>query len=331
MIVPLLMLLLLVSLLWRAEGLVSSLRSLRWSNRLACVDSEDIVSSQSSFCVRPGTTRFVGRVQYDGAGFRGWQDQDPRLRTVQGTMNKLFRQRFSRDKVHVTGSSRTDFGVHAKGQAFHFDLPDEAAQTLLSSPEDRAKLSFTMNRMLPDDIKIYNVSLAPIVQGEPYFHAIASAVGKHYSYTFSTNPFVEPHRRRYCAHVWRPIDLELFSRCLECFVGESDFNSFANRIEHNTRDFPPERLAKFSTRRRIFSISLSETEPGYHRVDLHLESALYRMIRNIVGTSLLVAEGKMSYAALQDLLVRHPSRAENKAMSAPPEGLCLEKVYFSHY
>jgi tRNA pseudouridine38-40 synthase len=118
---------------------------------------------------------------------------------------------------------------------------------------------------------------------------------------------------------------------LECFVGENDFNSFANRIEHNTRDFSPERLAKFSTRRRIFSISLSETEPGYHRVDLHLESALYRMVRNIVGTSLLVAEGKMSYAALQDLLVRHPSRAENKAMSAPPEGLCLEKVYFSHY
>jgi tRNA pseudouridine38-40 synthase len=297
---------------------------------MACSDEDD-VGDASAYCIRPGSTRFVGRVQYDGAGFRGWQDQDPRLRTVQGTMNRLFRQRFARENVHVTGSSRTDFGVHAKGQAFHFDLPDEVAKYLLLTKEDHERLAYTMNRMLPDDIKIYNVTYAPIMPKEPYFHAIASAVGKHYSYTFSTNAFVEPHRRKYCTHVWRPMDMELFARCLDCFVGVHDFNAFANRIEHNTRDFSPARLAKFSTRRKIFSISLSETEPGYHRVDLHLESALYRMVRNVVGTSLLVAEGKMPFTTLQDLLIRHPSRAENKAKSAPPEGLCLERVYFAHF
>jgi len=246
-------------------------------------------------------------------------------------MSQVFRQRFGRNEIHVTGSSRTDWGVHARGQAFHFDLPKAIADTVMESQSDHEKLAYTMNRLLPSDIKLYNISKAPIVPGEPFFHAIASATGKHYSYTFSTASFVEPMRRRYCTHVWRPIDVELLSKCLDCFVGEHDFNAFANRIQSTTKDMSPSRLSKFSTKRRIDSITLNQFEPGYYRVDLHLSSALYRMVRNIIGSSLLVAEGSMSFATLEDLLERHPSRLENKAKSAPPEGLTLEKVYFRHY
>ena len=286
----------------------------------------DVVEAEGGgFVLRTDTRRYVGRVLYDGSAFRGWQDQDPRLRTVQGTMNKVLRQRFGLDNLHVTGSSRTDHGVHANGQCFHFDLPAAVEVS------DFDKFSYTMNRMLPDDVKIHNVSLAPYNEGGPYFHAISSATHKHYSYRFSTNAFVPPRLRRYCTHVWQPLDMDLLRTCLACFVGTHDFSAFANRIEHTTRSFNPARMSKFSCRRHIRSITMQQEEPGVYRIDIVLSSALYRMVRNIVGTSLLVSTGRMPLAELRDLLERHPGRRENPAKSAPPEGLTLERVYFDHY
>ena len=317
----------------RRLGLGSRLRSLLFSVEDDCAESDGDSVSVSEWTPRPDVTRFVGRVMYDGAGFRGWQDQDKRLRTVQGTMNRAFRQRFDSESVHVTGSSRTDFGVHARGQAFHFDLPAKEASSILSSTESHSKFEYTMNRLLPDDIRIYNVTWAPVKYNEPFFHAIASAKAKHYSYKFCLNDFVEPSQRRYCSHFYKPIDLQLFEESLKCFVGTHDFSAFANKIEHNTRDFNAARLSKFSARRNIMNVSLSPEEglKGYYRIDFYIGSALYRMLRNIVGTSKLVGEGKMPLQTLKDLIERHPSRRDNPSKSAPPEGLTLESVYFDHY
>lgn len=289
---------------------------------------QEVKEAGKGFVLRTDTRRYVGRCAYDGSAFRGWQDQDPRLRTVQGQMNRVFRQRFSLESVHVTGSSRTDHGVHANGQAFHFDLP-----AALRIDDDFDKFVYTMNRMLPDDIKIYNVMHAPAPPPEgPYFHAIASATRKHYSYRLSTNDFVPPRQRKYCTHVWQPLDLELFNQSLSCFIGTHDFAAFANRIESTTKNFSPERLRKFSCRRRIDSIVLRpDGAPGQFCIDIHLSSALYRMVRNVVGTSLLVGTGRMPLSELQDLLHRAPSRKENRAKSAPPEGLTLEHVYFDSF
>ena len=170
-------------------------------------------------------TRYVARVMYDGTSFRGWQDQaveksreGTRIRTVQGVLTKQLSSRFNK-KVTCTGASRTDLGVHSRGQAIHFDVWNQAVC------EDLPHLEYCLNRMLPDDVRIFNVSAAPlgkteqVMIGEPW-HATKSATGKLYVYRFCTNEFVDPMLRRYCTHVYVPTDMELLDKCLQVFPGK---------------------------------------------------------------------------------------------------------------
>ena len=171
-------------------------------------------------------TRYVARVMYDGTSFRGWQDQaieksreGTKIRTVQGVLTKQLSSRFDK-KVTCTGASRTDLGVHSRGQAIHFDVWNQAVC------EDLRHLEYCLNRMLPDDVRIFNISSIPLgkteqVQiGEP-FHATKSSTGKLYVYRFCTNEFVDPMLRRYCTHVYVPTDMELLDKCLQVFPGRS--------------------------------------------------------------------------------------------------------------
>jgi len=270
---------------------------------------------------------------YDGSGFRGWQCQDgTKLRTVQGTLNKAFRRRFGIENLHVTGASRTDHGVHANGQAIHFDLPENLAGRL-SNTEDFEAFEYSMNRMLPDDVKIFNVTFAPSsTSTQSFFHSIASSTGKHYTYTFCTNKYVDPCRRRYCTHVWHKLDLELLESCLQLFRGQHDFAAFANRVEHTKEDIAERGGSYYTTIKTINDIKMVSLGGGYYRVDFFIQSALYRMIRNIMGASFLCSSGQgMQRDTLAQLLHDAPSRRENMAKSAPPEGLCLEKVFYAHY
>lgn len=275
--------------------------------------------------------RYVARVMYDGTGFRGWQEQlGANMRTVQGVVSHRLSKRFN-TVVRATGASRTDLGVHARGQAIHFEIPEPC--------NDLEKLEYTINRMLPDDVKLFNISNMPIgtpeqeIAGEPW-HATASATGKLYLYRFCTNTFVDPTRRRYCAHVYQPTDIEILKKCLEVFVGTHDFRAYANRIERLEAGFQ-ELDRDFTTTRTIHSINLTEDDhyKGYYTIAFHLESALYRMVRNIVGSSLSVAQGGsgIDFELMQKLLHEGCDRKMNKAMPAPPEGLTLEHVYYHHY
>ena len=110
-------------------------------------------------------------------------------------------------------------------------------------------------------------------------------------------------------------------------VGTHDFRAFANRIEHTNREYQ-ERNFDFSTIKTVNWIQFVDEGDDYYRVDVNVESALYRMVRNIVGSSLHVATGQMSIEKLSYLLKEAPTRRENKAKSAPPEGLTLEEVYY---
>jgi tRNA pseudouridine38-40 synthase len=89
-------------------------------------------------------------------------------------------------------------GVHARGQTIHFDQ---------SPGLELEHLNHQINRLLPDDIRIYNASIAPLgtlkTQYGMLWHATVSSTGKHYSYSFCTNSFVDPLRKRYYAHCWK--------------------------------------------------------------------------------------------------------------------------------
>jgi len=279
--------------------------------------------------------RYCARVMYDGSGFRGWQEQSD-VRTVQGTISKRLSQRFDRS-MRVTGASRTDQGVHARGQAIHFDLPLDISATY-QDQVSLDRLEYSLNRILPDDIRIYNISLAPLGNSEQVrdgdlWHATKSANRKIYTYRFCTNQFVDPLQRRYCAHVYREFNEDIFCKCLPIFIGTHDFAAYTNRVEHSVIEFK-EKGFDFCTTKTINNIEFFNEGNGYYRVEVDVESALYRMIRNIMGASLMVAaehDPAMNMETIKYLLHESPNRNFNKAGSAPAEGLTLERVFYDHY
>ena len=334
--------------------------------------------------------RLVGRVMYDGTAYKGWQSQGHQRRsTIQDNLNFVLRRRFNSAKIHVTGASRTDAGVHARGQAFHFDLPRSLGGPSPGSPEDIKRLTgtstpkdlgldlefleYSLNRMLPTDIKLYNISFAPLitpiqkidgslshklfapahkkwierdVEGmiRSDFHAIASAKGKLYKYRFCTNKYVDPTRCRYVSHFYLPLDMDIFEHALSLFEGTHDFAAFANQVPRSTIACQGQDMI-FNTVKTIYNISLVIEEPGYYCINFELESALYKMVRNIVGACKLAAEGgggnskiKVDVPYISKLLQHHAdaaspklTRSDNLALSAPAEGLTLEKVYYDTY
>ena len=99
--------------------------------------------------------RFRGRIAYDSTGYDGWQVQ-PKRRTVQGELESVLSRRFNRP-IKTVGAGRTDAGVHARGQAFHFELEEGEIET----KEDELKLQRSLNSMLRRDTRVWNVGRAP--------------------------------------------------------------------------------------------------------------------------------------------------------------------------
>lgn len=269
--------------------------------------------------------RHVARVSYDGTHFKGFQTQD-NVRTVQQEINTCLSKRFNRP-MRITGASRTDSGVHARGQAIHFDLFNNEAGI-----DDYKKLQKILNRLLPDDIAIHNITAAPAGTAEQVsegrlFHATASATGKMYHYRYCINDFVDPIQHSYCSLFSLPADWALFADCMQLFVGTHDFSAFANRMIRNNN----ERGADQDPMRTIYSIKHVDEGGGYFRMEMHVKSALYKMLRNIVGGAYAVARGAMPMDNLQEMLAGAASRTINPAIPAPPEGLLLEHVYYDHY
>ena len=331
-----LLMLLLFILFYLNHGYNSNSRttsSILFSNR---IDYDNYINE-----VRNGRIiRIASRVQYDGTDFKGWQEQDKSVRTIQGVLSNALTKRFNiGSRIVVIGASRTDHGVHSNGQAIHFDVTDNIMNTITSSSNDGIKhLEYTLNRMLPDDIKLYNMSIAPFSTiNSDLWHARKSAIGKLYSYRFCHNTFTNPIKRRYVAPC-RRMDMKTFNDCLQLYQGLHDFKAFADRVDHTTKEYE-DKGKTFNTTRYVNSINLihenydNDDNDGYYRIDIHLESAMYKMIRNMVGTAMTIANGGMDRDQLLLLLNAENglTRNDNKAKSAPAEGLCLEHVYYDNF
>ena len=133
--------------------------------------------------------RFRGRIAYDGTGYDGWQVQ-PKRRTVQGELESVLSRRFNRP-IKTVGAGRTDAGVHARGQAFHFELELGEIET----KEDELKLQKSLNSMLRRDTRVWNVGRAPKAvkkvrdDGSAVvhrWHVIYESTKKLYSYRYET-------------------------------------------------------------------------------------------------------------------------------------------------
>lgn len=238
-------------------------------------------------------SRFMMTLSYDGTQYSGWQVQKTGSsiqKTVQNALETALRH-----PLGLTGSGRTDAGVHALGQTAHFDT-----EVLFETP----KLLCSLNALLPNSIRI--LSIEPV---ESDFHARYRATSKIYHYHLALNPI--PFHRLYRWYV-PPFDPTLLKAlACEC-LGERDFTSFSNR-----RD--PDSI------RHLMRLDLVEQEGGF-RLEFEADGFLYKMVRNLTGTLLLLTQKKAPLSRINEIFQAKDRRAAGPA--APARGLFLVRVIY---
>jgi tRNA pseudouridine38-40 synthase len=237
-------------------------------------------------------------VEYDGTDFHGFQIQ-PEVRTVQGVLQTVL-SRITNAPVKLTTAARTDAGVHARGQVVHFHTVSKL---------NGGKIHKGANALLPPDVAIRSIETVP-----DDFHARFSAVSRTYVYCIDNTVIRSPFRRRFALHVPDRLDENIMMEAAREMIGERDFSSFRGAQD----------ASRHSIRRLIRT--WCEREDDQIRLYFEANAFLQHMIRNIVGTLLMVGRGKMSIEQFSMILA-----ACDRCKAGPtirPDGLCLLEVRY---
>lgn len=240
-------------------------------------------------------------ITYEGTRYCGWQVQ-PNGIAIQEILQKNFEKLLKRC-VNVIASGRTDAGVHALGQVAHFHFDE---------PLDLHRLLVSINGLLPPDIRVLEIALAP-----DNFHSRYSAKGKEYHYHLTLDRFQSPFDRGRSWHIKKRLNLDIFHKAAKLFVGTHDFSSFANEAHSGA--------AARDAVRTIWRLDIVP-EAGGLRLEFEGNGFLYKMVRNIVGTIVDTAGGKISLEDIQQMFEAKDRRLAGRA--APPYGLFLVKVRY---
>lgn len=298
--------------------------------------------------------RYKLTLAYDGTDFCGWQKQEPPagsgvpagrvmppdgsiegedgsgtgvgrrgegrmvLRTVQEVLERGL-ARVLRRRVVTLGASRTDAGVHARGQVVAFTCDDEAW------PVSRGLegLRRALNGKLPEDVRVESVEVV-----DDGFDPVTGAVSKAYSYTLHISPDRPLWDRRVVHHVWTPLDVGAMREVADVLVGEHDFAGFA-AAGHG----------RLTTVRRVLAVRVVEVDLGAGdgasaagwsgRVRLEVEGTgfLWNMVRIMAGTLVEAGRGRIDVGRVREALRTGDRRLAGPTL--PPTGLCLEWVRYA--
>jgi tRNA pseudouridine38-40 synthase len=241
---------------------------------------------------------------YDGTDFCGWQVQ-PDAPTIQGILASAI-GRITGEKVLPQGSGRTDAGVHALAQVATFSS---------DSVIPAANLVTALNDILPQSIRVIEAAEVPAE-----FHARKSANAKTYRYRIYRDAICSPFLARYVWHYPYPLDEDSMCAAARLIEGEHDFTSFAAADPERGRD--PETASNVRT---VFgSVWRREDEELIYEV--RGDGFLHHMVRNLVGTFLLVGKGTLHSDDVTRILA-----AKNRSLAgatAPAGGLCLVSVEY---
>lgn len=235
-------------------------------------------------------------IEYDGTDFVGWQRQ-PNGTSVQGTIERTLKD-ILREDVSVIGAGRTDAGVHAHGQVANFRTA--SAMTPL-------ELHGALKGLLPPAIVVRETASVPLG-----FHARYDAREREYVYRISVARTAL--RRLFTWFVKYELDRGLMQRAAGVLLGEHDFQSFCRaNVDANHH-------------RCVVTCSEWREEEGELRYTVRANRFLHGMVRGLVGTMVDLGRGYITLDDFNRLFDVH-DRAE-AGMSAPAQGLCLEKVYY---
>ena len=235
---------------------------------------------------------------YDGTNFEGWQSQANR-QGVQDHLEDRIAITFKRF-IRIHGCSRTDAGVHARGQVFHFDADwTHGAECLQKAINSRL------------DLAVQILSISPV---EDTFHARYSVRQKRYRYYFQLHPSSPFDYRYVWAFQGKHFDIKAIEDVLPLFVGKHDFRGFAGHV-----------LSGENTIKQLTCAQILE-EDGRYVIETIGSGYLYRMMRMIVGACVMCGYGKINKN-----FIRRRLNLENLSIpivTAPAQGLFLEEIYY---
>lgn len=241
---------------------------------------------------------------YDGTDFKGWQVQ-PQCATIQGTLADAI-ERICGERVLPQGSGRTDAGVHALAQVASFPL---------ESPIPAENLLTALNHTLPSAIRVNEIS-----EASAEFHARHSAKAKTYEYRIFRGSICSPFLARYVYHHPYALDEDAMREASQHVLGKHDFASFAA--------VDPEKGKEETELDQVRSIYSSDWERQGELLTYRVrgDGFLHHMVRNLVGTFLLVGKGSIAAASIPFILA-----ARDRSLAgptAPASGLFLISVEY---
>ncbi len=246
--------------------------------------------------------RYFMTFSYDGSKYKGYQKQ-PKVKTVQGELEKALKTINGGTKVDLQASGRTDAGVHALNQKAHFDLDMKHI-----TPE---KLKDGLNSLIPKDIYVKHIE---VVSDD--FHARFNAKAKEYIYIINMGEY-NPIEKDYVYQYNKKLDVAEIERALKYLEGTYNFKSFTktdDEKEDYTRTIVQTNLIR--NMKNINIITLSFLGTGFLRY----------MVRNMIGTLIEIGEGKRKSEEIIEILRAEDRRKAGK--TAAPEGLYLKDVLY---
>jgi tRNA pseudouridine38-40 synthase len=240
--------------------------------------------------------RYLFEISYKGTNYHGWQIQQNAISIQQVVQEKL--NQLLSGSIEITGSGRTDTGVHAKQQFFHVDISHEI---------DCEDFKYRMNAIIPRDIYIRSIRM---VKSDA--HARFDATSRGYDYVIV--PQKDPFQLNQVYMYNQPLDLDKLNSASKTLVGRHNFESFS-KVKTQVNNFNCEVFCAYWKHEKdcfVFHIEANRFLRG--------------MVRAIVGTLLMVSEGKIEPSTIKKILA---SKDRSKAgRSVPPDGLYLSNISY---
>ncbi|MDB6166261.1 MAG: truA [Lacunisphaera sp.] len=243
-------------------------------------------------------SRWKGVVAYDGTTFHGWQSQEGG-NTIQDLVEKQLKKIFGH-QIRIEGSGRTDSGVHALAQVFHFDAP---------WTHGAEKLRLAVQNGLPRSIQLKSVR-----RTAKDFHARFDAKGKIYRYELNLGE-ADPFTRHWCWSLNRELDWAAVTATAKVLRGKHDFWAFSGENDR-TYETTVRDLRRIDLRRRGKRVSFTFEADGF----------LYKMVRSLTGALVNAGLGKITAGEVAALLKSRKRVAA--VVTAPPQGLFLVRVIY---